>query len=220
MIFTILSIFPHIISSYTSETILKRAQEAGAIDITVHDLRDWAADKHRMVDDTPYGGGPGMVMKADVIASAVAAVKKTNSRVLLFSPAGKTFTQEDAQRYKNNYQQLVMICGRYEGVDERVAGAVADEVVSIGDYVLSGGEIPALVVTEATARLVPGVLGKKESEESKRLGVGVPQYTKPDKVEIDGTEYTVPEVLKSGNHAEIERWRKEQRKKLDPSHGL
>lgn len=235
MKFDILTIFPNIVSAYTTESILKRAQEAGVIDIKVHDLRDWAGDKHKKVDDKPYGGGPGMVMRADVISRAVDNIragagelggrpveKKTNTqnltpktRVILFSPAGKKFTQDDAKRYATGYTQIIMICGRYEGVDARVAEAVADEVVSIGDYVLSGGEIPAMVVTEATARLVPGVLGKEESEESRRLGVGVPQYTKPDVIEIDGKEYTVPDVLKSGHHSEIEKWRKEQQKGLD-----
>jgi len=211
MKFEIITIFPDVLKPYINESILRRAQEEKLVEINVHDLRDFTQDKHRTVDDTPYGGGPGMVMRADVIVRAVSKIKKENSRVILFSPAGKKFTQEDAKRYRDGYSQLVMICGRYEGVDERVAYYIADEIVSIGDYVLAGGEIPALVVTEAVSRLVPGVLGDSESEESMRFGVGVPQYAKPDIVVIDGKEYRVPEVLKSGNHAEIEKWRKKKK---------
>lgn len=212
MRFDILTIFPNIVRPYVDESILGRAQDAKLIQVGVHDLREWARDKHKQVDDTPYGGGPGMVMRADVIANAVKTIKSHNSRVVLFSPAGKTFTQQDAQRYAKDYEQLVIICGRYEGVDARVEEAIADEVISIGDYVLAGGEIPSLVVVESVSRLIPGVLGAQESEESKRFGVGVPQYTKPDIVEIDGKEYTVPKVLKSGNHAEIKKWRNGQKK--------
>ena len=215
MQFDILTIFPDIVESYAHESILGRAQKKKLIKITAHDLRDWAHGKHRSVDDTPYGGGPGMVMRADVIARAVkdlSKTKKKKTRVILFSAAGKLFTQRDATRYAKKYGCLIMICGRYEGVDERVAKYVADEEISIGDYVLSGGELPALVVTEAVARLIPGVLGKKESEESKRLGVGVLQYTRPEEIIIGGKKPQVPDVLISGHHAEIERWRKESLK--------
>jgi tRNA (guanine37-N1)-methyltransferase len=217
MRFDILTIFPQIIDSYAHESILGRGQKKKLIKITAHDLRRWAKDKHRSVDDTPYGGGPGMVMRADVIASAVTqligkSVNRKKTRVILFSAAGKPFTQRDATRYAKKYDRLIMICGRYEGVDERVAKFVADEEVSIGDYVLSGGELPALIVTEAVARLIPGVLGKGESEESQRFGIGVPQYTRPEGVIIGGKKRRVPKVLTSGNHKEIEAWRSQKRR--------
>lgn len=218
MKFNILTIFPGIIEAYINESILKRAQKKKLVTIDVHDLRDWAIDKHRSVDDSPYGGGPGMVMRADVITSAVnqligKSANRKNTRVVLFSPAGKKFTQKDAERYAKKYNRLILICGRYEGVDERVAEYLADELVSIGDYVLSGGEIPAMIVIDAVSRLIPGVLGKEESDESKRFGVGVPVYTRPEIVEINGKKHRVPKVLLSGDHKKIAVWRKEHKKR-------
>jgi len=219
MQFDIITIFPNIFDSYFSESILKRAKEKDLIDVTIHNLRDYTMDKHKTVDDTPYGGGAGMVMKVEPIYKAVSAIKNKelrienkekfkiqNSRTVLFSAKGKRFIQEDAERLKK-YDQLIMICGRYEGVDERVAEHVADEEISIGDYVLTGGEVPAMVVTDAITRLIPGVLGNPESLEgeshSKKRDGTYPQYTKPE--EFNG--WSVPEVLKGGNHAKIEKWR-------------
>lgn len=197
------------ISGYTSESILGRAREKGLIDVRAHDLRAWAEGKHRRVDDTPYGGGPGMVMRADVFDRAVGetVVASKAARVILTSASGKTFTQKDAKRLAK-YDQLVFLCGRYEGVDARVEEHVADEAFSIGDYVLTGGELPALVMLDAVARHVPGVLGARASlAEESHAEEGVleyPQYTKPP--EYRG--WKVPEVLQGGDHGKIAAWRK------------
>ncbi|MEK7175022.1 MAG: tRNA (guanosine(37)-N1)-methyltransferase TrmD [Patescibacteria group bacterium] len=214
MKFEIITIFPKIFDSYFGESILARARKKKLIQIKVHNLRDYTADKHKTVDDSPYGGGPGMVMRADVIAKAITKIKsqKSNlkSKVILFSPAGKKFTQKDAQRL-SKYGQLIFVCGRYEGVDCRAEKYIADEVFSIGDFVLSGGEIPAMAVVEAVSRLIPGVLGKSESIEEKRYGVGVPVYTRPEVLEYKGKKYRVPKVLLSGNHRKIAEWRESRR---------
>ncbi len=212
MRFDILTIFPKIFDSYLGESILKRAQTAGHISIVTHNIRDFATDKHHKTDDTPYGGGAGMVMKVEPIWKAVESLKVENPtasrRIILLSAKGKTFRQEDARRL-STYDQLVFICGRYEGVDERVAEHVADEELSIGDFVLTGGELPTLVVIDAIARLVPGVLGNETSadtESHREPGyIEHPQYTKPESF----NEWSVPEALLSGNHADIERWREE-----------
>ena len=214
MKFEIITIFPKIFDSYFGESILARARKKKLIQIKVHNLRDYTADKHKTVDDSPYGGGPGMVMRADVIAKAITKIKsqKSNlkSKVILFSPASKKFTQKDAQRL-SKYGQLIFVCGRYEGVDCRAEKYIADEVFSIGDFVLSGGEIPAMAVVEAVSRLIPGVLGKSESIEEKRYGVGVPVYTRPEVLEYKGKKYRVPKVLLSGNHRKIAEWRESRR---------
>lgn len=211
--YDVLTIFPSMISSYASESILGRAQEKKLIAVTGHDLRDWAEDKHRRVDDTPYGGGPGMVMKVDVFEKAVKKVRKgKKSLVILTAASGKTFTQRDAERLAE-YDQLVFLCGRYEGVDGRVEEHLADEVFSIGNYVLTGGELPALVMIDAISRNVPGVLGAKESlAEESHTEEGVleyPQYTKPAVYK----KWAVPEVLMSGDHKKIAAWRKERSKR-------
>lgn len=210
----IITIFPTVIDSYISESILGRAQKKKVIQIKTHDLRDWTSDKHRTVDDTPYGGGPGMVMKVEPFEKAVKKINKRlkKTRVILTSASGKTFTQQDAVRLAK-YEQLIFLCGRYEGVDARVEEEIADESLSIGNYVLTGGELPALVMSDAIARMVPGVLGKQESlEMESHTEEGVleyPQFTKPE--EYKGWE--VPKVLLSGNHKEIEKWRKKQSNK-------
>jgi tRNA (guanine37-N1)-methyltransferase len=211
MKFDIITIFPKILDSYFNESILKRAQEKKLIFIKAHNLRDYTVDKHHKVDDTPYGGGPGMVFKTEPIIKAVENIKKQakkkikKTRVILFSLRGKKFDSKMAKRF-SKYEQLILICGRYEGVDERVAGFVADEEVSIGDFVLSGGELPSAVVIDAVSRFVPGVLGKYESLEE--IKGSYPVYTKPEVVKISGKKYKVPEVLLSGNHKKIEEWRK------------
>lgn len=213
MRFDIITIFPGIFDSYFNESILKRARKNKLININVHNLRDWALDKHQTTDDTPYGGGAGMVMKVEPIYKAVESIRsvKPKSRVILFSAKGKRYAQEDTRRLAK-YDNLILICGRYEGVDERVAEHIADEEISIGDYVLTGGEIPAMVLVDSLARLIPGVLGNEKSfqeESHKRNGyLEYAQYTKPEKF----MEWKVPEVLLSGNHREIEGWRKRKSK--------
>lgn len=209
MKFDIITIFPHIFDSYFSESILKRAREKGLIEVVSHNLRDYTDDKHKTVDDTPYGGGAGMVLKVEPIFRAVEDIKKVTeekTRTILFSAKGKRFTQADAQRLRG-YDRLIFVCGRYEGVDERVAEHIVDEELSIGDFVLTGGELPAMIVIDAVARLLPEVLGNIESAQyESHAEEGVlehPQYTKPE--EFNG--WKVPEVLLSGHHKEIENWR-------------
>jgi tRNA (guanine37-N1)-methyltransferase len=202
----ILTIFPGMFESPLRESLLGRAIERGIVDIRVHDIRDATTDKHRQVDDESYGGGPGMVMKPEPIFSAVESLGEGAKRVLLLSPAGRRLDQAWVRELAAE-PWLVLVCGRYEGVDERVALGLPAEEVSVGDYVLSGGEVPALVIVEAVTRLVPGVIGKEESHEQDSFQDGLldhPHYTRP--AEFRGL--TVPEVLLSGNHAEIKRWRR------------
>ncbi|HOF42779.1 MAG TPA: tRNA (guanosine(37)-N1)-methyltransferase TrmD [Candidatus Moranbacteria bacterium] len=217
MNFDIITIFPKIFDSYFNESIIKRARKAGAVKINVHNLRDYATDKHKTVDDTPYGGGAGMVMKVEPISKVVESIKSQGesqkTRTILFSAKGKRFTQKDVKRL-SKYDRLILICGRYEGVDERVAQHVAGEEISIGDFVLTGGEIPAMVVVDSIARLIPGVLGNEQSplieSHSKEGYLEYPQYTKPEI--FNG--WKVPEILLSGNHGEIEKWRKKKSKSI------
>ncbi|MBU4347947.1 tRNA (guanosine(37)-N1)-methyltransferase TrmD [Patescibacteria group bacterium] len=215
MKFDIITIFPKILDSYFSESILKRAQKNKFISIKVHNLRDFTLDRHNKVDDTPYGGGPGMVFKVEPIAKAVESIKrqatskkkKIKSRVILFSLRGKKFDAKIAKRF-SKYDQLILICGRYEGVDERVAKYVADEEISIGDFVLSGGELAAGITVDAVSRFIPGVLGKYESLEE--IKGSYPVYTKPDVVKINNNRRIVPQVLLSGNHKKIDEWRRKK----------
>lgn len=210
MKFNILTIFPNIFDSYFNESILKRALEKKIITIKIHDIRDFTNDKHKTVDDTPYGGGPGMVMKVEPIYRALKSIRKNKkSRVILFSAKGKQFKQEDAKRLAK-YDQLILICGRYEGIDERVKKFV-DEEIAVGEYVLTGGEIPAMVVVDSVTRLLPNVLGNIESTESESFTIEgkleYPQYTKPAEFKANGKVYKVPKVLLSGDHGKIEQWR-------------
>jgi tRNA (guanine37-N1)-methyltransferase len=204
----VLTIFPGILDGPLRGSLLGKAIEASTVDIRVHDIRLHATDRHRQVDDESYGGGPGMVMKPEPVFAAVEALGEGPKRVLLLSPAGRRLDQALVRELADE-AWLVLICGRYEGVDERVVLGVPAEEVSIGDYVLSGGEIPALVVLEAVTRLVPGVIGREESHERDSFGsdglLDHPHYTRP--AEFRGM--AVPDVLLSGNHAEIERWRRE-----------
>jgi tRNA (guanine37-N1)-methyltransferase len=204
----IITIFPGIFDSPLRESLLGRAIEAGLLDVRVHDLRDSTTDKHRQVDDESYGGGPGMVLKPEPVFAAVESLGAGDRRTLLLSPAGRRLDQDLARQLAAE-PWLVLICGRYEGVDERVAAGLPAEEVSIGDYVVAGGEVPALVVLEAVTRLVPGVIGRGESHEQDSFGdagmLDHPHYTRP--AEFRGLR--VPETLLSGNHAEIERWRRE-----------
>jgi len=200
--FDIITIFPDIFKSYFNESIIKRAQNKKLIKINIHNLRDYTTDKHKTVDDKPYGGGPGMVMMVEPIYKTVKKIKgKSKAKVILFSAKGKKFNQKMAQKF-SKLDRLIMICGHYEGVDERVAKHIADEEISIGDYVLTGGEIPAMIVTDAVTRLIPGVLGKKESLEEIKGSYSV--YTRPE----DFNKWKVPKVLLSGNHKKIEELRK------------
>lgn len=216
MKFDILTIFPKIFDSYFNESILKRAQKKGLVKIAAHNLRDYAKGKHRQVDDSPYGGGPGMVLKLEPIYRVVEKLRTKNkelrTRTILFSTRGKKFDSKIARRLAIS-DQLILICGRYEGVDERVAKYIADEEISIGDYVLSGGELPAMVLVEAVSRYIPGVLGKKESLEE--IKGSYPVYTRPEvfRSNVKGKRsnvWRVPKVLLSGDHKKIQEWRSKQ----------
>lgn len=191
-----------------SFSLLKKAQEKGLIEIGLHDIRDWTEDKHNMTDDAPYGGGCGMVMKVEPVERALKAVKREDIQplVVLMTPQGKTFNQKIAAGLAEQ-KQIIMICGRYEGVDERIREHLVDREISIGDYILTGGELSALVVIDAVSRLIPGVLGNEESARTESFSHGLleyPQYTRP--AEYKG--WSVPDVLASGNHAQIERWQR------------
>ena len=213
MRFDIITIFPSLFTPFLKESLVKRALEDGLITVNIHDLRKWTTDPHKTVDDKPFGGGSGMVMKAEPIYKAVTDIKKDSggkgTKVILFTPRGKRFNQKKAADF-SEYQQIIMICGRYEGIDERVAKHIADEKISIGNYVLMGGEFPAMIVTETVSRLAPGVVGKKEflEERKKKEGfVEYPQYTKPESITVDGIKRKVPKILLSGNHEEIKKWK-------------
>ncbi|MBI4135406.1 tRNA (guanosine(37)-N1)-methyltransferase TrmD [Candidatus Uhrbacteria bacterium] len=223
MRFDILTIFPEMFSGYFGESIIKRAQKKNLLKISVHDLRKWATDKHHKVDDKPYGGGPGMVFKVEPIWRALRALRikdkglriKQKERVILTSARGKQFTASDARRLAK-YKRVVIICGRYEGVDERVAKHLVDEELSIGPYVLTGGELPAMVMIDSIARQIPGVLGKKESLEETRGG-NSSAYTRPEVFTIRDPRspikrWRVPKVLLSGDPKKIEEWRKKHTK--------
>ena len=189
-------------------SLLKKAQEKGLIDIGLHNIRDWAEDKHNMTDDAPYGGGCGMVMKVEPVERALAAVKRADvqSLVVLMTPQGETFNQKIAAELAEE-KHIIMICGRYEGVDERIREHLADREISIGDYILTGGELSALVVIDAVSRLIPGVLGNDASAATESFSQGLleyPQYTRPAYYK----GWSVPDVLVSGNHAQIERWQR------------
>jgi len=216
MTFDIVTIFPAMIEQPLALGVLGRAIENGTLDVKVHDLRDFTTDRHRVVDDVPYGGGPGMVLKPEPLFRALDAIEKTRGgpmTVLLTSPQGTRLTQEVARRLSRE-PHLVLLCGRYEGVDERVRARVTEEI-SIGDYVLSGGELAALVVVDAIARLVPGVVGDDQSVAEDSFSRGLldfPHYTRPSELAGagDAAGLKVPDVLLSGNHAEIRRWRKRE----------
>ncbi len=206
--FDIVSIFPGMFESPFADSIIQRAWEEGLLDLRVHDLRDYSLNKHRKVDDTPFGGGVGMVMNVEPIARVIAAIKKEvpETRTILLSPGGRPFDQEKAWEL-SRLPSLTLICGRYEGIDERVRLHFVDEEISIGDYVLTGGEIPAMVLVEAISRLVPGVLGDPESAVEESFTDGLleyPQYTRPR----DYQGFKVPEILISGDHKKIRDWQK------------
>jgi tRNA (guanine37-N1)-methyltransferase len=207
--FDIVTIFPKMIDAGLAEGVVSRGIGRGLLDIRVHDLREHTTDRHRTVDDVPYGGGPGMVMKPEPLVRVVEAIRATRGTpdaVILLTPQGRPFRQAEATRL-SGLSHIVLLCGRYEGMDERVRELVATEEISIGDYVLSGGELPALVVVDAVSRLVPGVVGDEQSVEQDSFSRGLldyPHYTRP----ADFAGHQVPGVLLSGHHAEVRRWRK------------
>ena len=218
--FDIVTIFPDIFNSYLSESLISRAQKKKLIKINIHNLRKWAKDKHKTVDDKPFGGGLGMVLKVEPIFKAVTALKKKpafakasagKAKVIIFTPRGRKFNQKIAYQF-SKLDRMIMICGRYEGVDERVAKHIADIELSIGDYDLMGGELPAMIVIETVSRLIPGVLGKKEllkERITKEKGfIEYAQYTRPEIF----NKWKAPKVLLSGDHKKIEAWRKEHQK--------
>jgi tRNA (guanine37-N1)-methyltransferase len=204
----VLTLFPGMFSGPLDESIIKRARAAGLLDFTIHNLRDYAHDRHRTVDDRPFGGGPGMLLKPEPIFEAVEAIAREKTRVILLSPSGRKFSQEIARELAQE-EHLLMVCGHYEGFDERIRQELADDELSIGDYVLTNGALPVMVIVDAVTRLIPGALGDDESSRDESFSQGLleyPQYTRPAVFRGLG----VPEVLLSGNHAEIARWRAEQ----------
>ncbi|OHA90842.1 MAG: tRNA (guanosine(37)-N1)-methyltransferase TrmD [Candidatus Zambryskibacteria bacterium RIFCSPHIGHO2_01_FULL_44_22b] len=217
MQFDIVTIFPRLFESFKNEALIARAQKKKIISINAHNLRDFAEDKRGTVDDRPYGGGVGMVLLFKPIYQAVKKIRSKNLKkkiwVIAFGPKGKKFTQDVAKRW-SKYDQLVMICGRYEGIDERVIKNVADEEVSIGDYVLFGGEVPAMVVMEAVTRLLPGAIAKQKSLEDESFKVPefleYPHFTRPEVIVVGGKKLRVPKVLLSGHQAKIEEWKRKK----------
>lgn len=218
MTFHIITIFPKIFDSYFNESIIKRALKKNLIDIKIHNLRDWTTDNHKTVDDAPFGGGAGMVMKIEPLYKSLKSIKSlTKSRgtkTILLSAKGLTWNQTTAKKY-SKLKNLILICGRYEGVDERITEFV-DEEISIGDYVLTGGEIGALTMIDSITRLLPGALGNSESAKNESHTVpGVlehPQYTRPEVFEANNKKFRVPKILLSGNHKKVEEWRKKHSK--------
>lgn len=208
---SIITIFPEIFYAYLNESIMKRAALKGLLDVAIHNLRDYTTDKHRTVDDYPYGGGAGMVMKPEPFFKAVETIcpDPSTRRVIMLSPAGKRFEQEMAVELSNESKNMVFLCGRYEAIDERVRTDLVNDEISAGDYVLTGGELPALVIIDAVARLIPGVLGDEHSAEVESFSWGIldyPHYTRPPEFR----NLKAPEILLSGHHKDIERWRRKE----------
>ena len=210
MRFDILTIFPKIFDSYLKESIIKRAIERKLIKIVVHDIRKFSKDRHQKVDDIPFGGGAGMVMSPQPLHNAIKSVKKINKGPIIYlSPKGKEFKQIDAEKFSKKHKEIILLCGRYEGIDQRIIDTMVDLEISVGKYVLTGGELPAMIMIDAISRLISGVLGKKESHLEDSFSKGLkrkkeyPHYTRP--AVFKGIK--VPEVLMSGNHKEISNWR-------------
>ncbi|MCX6792490.1 MAG: tRNA (guanosine(37)-N1)-methyltransferase TrmD [Candidatus Falkowbacteria bacterium] len=213
MLFRVITIFPEVIDAYVKVGMLGRAIKKNLIKVIAYDLRAWTKDKHNTVDDTPYGGGAGMLMKAEPVYDALKELQKIKikkQKVILLSAKGKTWNQQLAKKYAKDLESIIFICGRYEGIDERIMELV-DEEISIGDYVLTGGELGAMTIIDSVARLLPEVLGNSESldmESHSKVGIlEYPQYTKPEVVTFGKKKYKVPPVLLSGNHAKIKEWR-------------
>lgn len=206
----VLTLFPAMIDAVMNESMMWKAREQGFLDLRVHNIRDWSRDKHRKVDDTPYGGGGGMVLKPDVVVGAVEAVRGNDAqpRVILLSPQGRVFDHATALKFSRT-ERLILLCGHYEGFDERVRELVITDEISIGDYVLTGGELAAMVVIDAVVRQIPGVLGAEGGAERDSHADGLlegPHYTRP----TDFRGLSVPDILKSGNHGAVDKWRREQ----------
>ena len=206
----VLTLFPAMFAGPLDESIIMRARKAGLLELKIHQLRDWTHDRHKTVDDKPFGGGPGMLMKPEPLFEAVESLKRAETKVILLTPSGRKFSQKIARELAQE-KDLLLVTGHYEGFDERVRETLADDELSIGDYVLTNGALPAMVVIDAVARLLPGVLGDDESARDESFspggpGLEYPHYTRP--AEFRGMK--VPEVLLSGNHAEIAKWRAEQ----------
>lgn len=210
----ILTLFPEMFSGAFDASIVGRAQKQGKVEIKIHQLRDWACDRHQTVDGRPFGGGVGMLLKIEPIWTALNDLKNEESKIVLLDAGGQKYTQQKAREFSET-DHLILICGRYEGVDHRIREHLVDEEISIGDYVLTGGEIPAMVITDSVTRLIPGVLTKEEATQLESFSlpttdnlhqVEYPQYTRPE----DFKGWKVPEVLLSGNHKKIEGWKKEQ----------
>ncbi len=214
MKFDIITIFPKVITEYLTVGVLSNAIKKGIVEVNVHDLRKWTKDNHRSVDDTPYGGGPGMIMKIEPVYDAIKELKKHNTVVALTTPKGEELNQKKLMEYSENADlHMIILCGRYEGFDQRIHDNLVDYEFSIGEYVLSGGELPALVLVDGISRLLPGVLGNEESLVSESFNDGTleyPQYTKPE--EFNG--WKVPDVLLSGNHKEIASYRQSLKKSV------
>ena len=209
MKFDILTLFPDMVDYILSQSIIGRARDAKYIDVMTHDIRNFSNDRHRRVDDTPYGGGAGMLMKADPVFKCIDSISRSpDSRIIYMSPKGKVLTQNKAKEL-SKYEQLIILCGHYEGIDQRVIDECVDEEISIGDYVLTGGELPACILCDCVSRMIPGVLAESSCYEDESIYNGLleyPQYTKP----AVWHNIEVPEVLLNGNHSEINKWRYEK----------
>ena len=214
MIFDIITIFPNIVEEYINTGIVHNAVKKDLVQINVHDLRKWTDDKHKTVDDTPYGGGPGMIMKVEPIYKAIQELKKDDTIVAITTPKGKTLIQKDFEDFsKRESLHMIILCGRYEGFDQRIHDYLVDYEFSVGDYVLSGGELPALTLVDGITRLIPGVLGNDESLDNESFNdanLEYPQYTKPE----DFNGWKVPNILLSGHHKNIEKYRQKNQKML------
>lgn len=216
MVFHIITLFPESIKNYFESSILKRGRKKKLLKIKFYNPRDFAKDKHKMVDDRPFGGSPGMVMKVEPIINIIRTIRTIRTKIILLSPTGNQFTQETARDWAKKYNNIIFICGHYEGIDARLKSALrvagyALQEISVGPYILTGGELPAAIVIDAISRQIPGVLGKKESLEENR-GIGIPVYTRPEVFTWRGKKYRVPKVLLSGHHKKIEEWREKHKK--------
>lgn len=208
--FHVVSIFPKVVESYCQESILKKAKEKKLVDFKFYDIRDFSENRHSKIDDKPYAGGPGMLMSAEPILKCVESIKQgldKKPKIILFKPFGEKFTNVTAKNYSKKYKDIILICGRYEGIDSRVEKILKPEIISVGDFVLTGGEVPAMIVIDTVSRQVKGVLGDFDSLEENR-GIRDEFYTRPEVLEWKGKKYKVPEVLLSGNHKLIDEWKK------------
>ncbi len=212
--FHIITTFEEAIKVYFNTSILARAQKNGLIKIKFYNPRDFSVGKYKKVDDRPFGGGPGMVAMLEPIIKAIKKIKIPKAKIILLTPAGKQFEQKMAIDFAKKYKDIIIISGRYEGIDERINKIFKTEKISIGPFVLTGGELGAGIVIDAVSRHIPGVLAKEESIEEKRLGIGVPVYTRPEIFKYKGKNYKVPKILLSGNHAKIKEYRSASRRKI------